>query len=349
MSKETMQWLNTMTLIGNTDKRGNAWHYRASDQSAESNHYPTAIPVADVKRRLFHWTPAEGSVTSEYLGADDFHTVTDPTRKTIIRPAGTFGADDTGEILGIFKTGYQVHDYSSWLVDNVGTILDSGLMVGSAGLLKGGAVAWVQCELDDTVTTPEGVEFRPFLTAATSVDGSLSTTYQTGAQVVVCDNTLAAAMGSAAKDTRVKIRHSKRSLDRISDVRDALGIVHSVADAFADEVATLTRLEVTDRQWQAFLEAHAPITPGDTKSISKTLAEKRREELGTLYRHDLRVAPWQGTAFGVLQAVNTHAHHVQTVRGMERAERNMTRMVEGEWAKLDAATLATLTKVLATV
>ena len=27
MSQETSQWLNTRTLIGFTDKRGNAWHY----------------------------------------------------------------------------------------------------------------------------------------------------------------------------------------------------------------------------------------------------------------------------------------------------------------------------------
>jgi hypothetical protein len=53
MSKETIQWLNTQTLIGMTEKRGNAWHYRAEEQGDEPNHYPLAIPVEDVKRRLF--------------------------------------------------------------------------------------------------------------------------------------------------------------------------------------------------------------------------------------------------------------------------------------------------------
>ena len=32
MSKETLQHLNTNTLIGNTDARGTAWHYRAEHQ-----------------------------------------------------------------------------------------------------------------------------------------------------------------------------------------------------------------------------------------------------------------------------------------------------------------------------
>jgi len=35
MPKETFQWLNTMTLIGFTAKRGHAWHYRGSGQGAE--------------------------------------------------------------------------------------------------------------------------------------------------------------------------------------------------------------------------------------------------------------------------------------------------------------------------
>ena len=34
MSRETLQHLNTHTLIGNTDQRGHAWHYRAVDQGA---------------------------------------------------------------------------------------------------------------------------------------------------------------------------------------------------------------------------------------------------------------------------------------------------------------------------
>src|SRR3954467_3707736 len=53
MSRETLQHLNTNTLIGNTDHRGTAWHYRAEEQGDKSNHYPGPIPQEDWKRRLF--------------------------------------------------------------------------------------------------------------------------------------------------------------------------------------------------------------------------------------------------------------------------------------------------------
>jgi len=35
MSRETLNWLNTNTLIGFTDKRGHAWHWRAQEQDGE--------------------------------------------------------------------------------------------------------------------------------------------------------------------------------------------------------------------------------------------------------------------------------------------------------------------------
>lgn len=39
MSKETLHHFNTQTLIGNTEHRGTAWHYRAEHQGKEPNHY----------------------------------------------------------------------------------------------------------------------------------------------------------------------------------------------------------------------------------------------------------------------------------------------------------------------
>lgn len=347
MSKETAEWLNTRTLIGYTSKRGNAWHYREDEQGAEPNHYDTDIPVEDVRRRLFAWAAAEGDLTTTYLTEDGVNTLTDGTRKAIVRPAGTFGPDDPGAVLGVFKNGYTVHQYDEWLISNVSTLLDADLKIGSAGLLKGGAVAWVQVELDDTLEVC-GVQHRPFVTAATSMDGSLATTYQRGTQVVVCDNTLSAALD--ADDPTVKVRHSRKSLTRIAEIRDALEIVHVIGEDFARQVERLTNTAVTDAQWAAFLDAHTPLSDpktGEQKTgRGLTMAQTTRGKLSGLYFTDPRVAPWKGSAYGVLAAVNTYTHHEQNVRGGTRLERNMLRMATGEHDTLDAQTLATLNRVL---
>ena len=59
LSKETALWLNTKTLIGLTDKRGTAWHYRSELQGDQSNHYPGAIPIGHVIDRLFNFEVLE--------------------------------------------------------------------------------------------------------------------------------------------------------------------------------------------------------------------------------------------------------------------------------------------------
>jgi phage/plasmid-like protein (TIGR03299 family) len=350
MSQETEQWLNQNILVGFTSKRGNAWHYRSSAQGAESNHYEEAIPQEDVTRRLFSWDFLEGDVSSTVVHADGVTVVEAPDRKAIIRPDGAIPGMDAG-VLGIFKTGYQVHPYQEWLLDNVSSILDdSELQVASAGLLKGGAVAFVQVEMPENIETPEGFAFRPFLTAATSVDGSLSSTYQTGVTAVVCDNTLSAALAEKESANRIKVRHSRNSLGRVSDVRDALQIVYSTADAFAAQVAELSAQTVSDREWAAFLDAHVPVPPvkaGARGTRSNTMANNKRDELQTLWDNDNRVSPWKNTAFGVVQAVNTHAQHIAGVKGATRADRNALASIEGRFQALDADTLQTLRKVLA--
>lgn len=336
MSRETITHLNQQTLIGYTDKRGTAWHYRADEQGAEPNHYTGPIPTEDVRRRLFNWKALEGQITATALTQDGVLTTTAEDRKAIMR-------SDTGAILGVFKSGYQVHDYDQWLIQNVENLLDADLHIGSAGLLKGGAVAWVQVEMDDTLET-EGVQFRPFLTAATSLDGSLASTYQVGAQVVVCDNTLSVALGADSAH-RVRVRHSAKSLGRINDVRAALNIVHHTAEAFTEQVDRLTRVEVTDQQWAKFLGEHFQAS-GDSKR-SQTITERKRAEVDHFYSEHPWVAPWKGTGWGVLSAINTWTHHGQDVRGASRAERNMERAVKGQVAQVDAGALSSLEKVLA--
>lgn len=149
-------------------KRGQAWHYRADDQGDEPNHYPGAVPIADVGRRLFGWDAGTAAVYAEYFNEDGFVRLTDETRKAVVRPAGAFGPEDPGAILGLFKDGYVIHQFREWLLGTVGSILDDELSIGSAVLLRGGAVAWVSVEVPETITTPEGVEFRPNLLACTS-------------------------------------------------------------------------------------------------------------------------------------------------------------------------------------
>ncbi len=361
MSKESLSWLNQNILIGNTDKRGHAWHYKASEQGTEPNHYPQFIPVADVERRLFAFdpvavpaafliriTPQEVFETSfgdrrrdvVYHQGVPYRVVVDVENKAIADPENDFAFD--------YPTNdYQIHNYRQWLLENVATILDADLGISSAGLLRRKAQAWVEVSIPDNITTPEGVVFRPNLLVFTSLDRTLSTTYKRTIGEVVCDNTLAARIGEEGE--QVRFRHTSNSLGRIGEARDALNIIYSAADDFAAQVAELCRVEVTEQQWQDVLAALVP-TQDKEPGRSLTIAENKKGKLNELYHFDPRCAQWQGTKWGVIQTANTFNLHEATVRnthGGGRVERNQLKVISGQADRVDSYVSQVVDLVLA--
>ena len=356
MSKETMVHLNTHTLIGFTDKRGKAWHYRADLQGAEPNHYAGAIPVADVQRRLFAWQAVPRRVAVEFPATLETMThlndVGEPMRWAVQTDRQAVAPSDRDHVMGMFKDSYKLHQYDQWLLQNVATIVDDDLAISSAGLLRDGALAWVEVSVPETITTPEGVAFRPNLLAATSFDGSLATTIKRTVQATVCDNTLAVAQRE--KGQTVKIRHSSNSLGRITDVREALALVHSTADDFAAEVAQLTQQAVSPLQFKQVIDLVFPVSDSESRR-AVTNAQNKIDQVMHLYRFDPRCQDWQGTAFGVLQTLNTWRHHEQgglpgstsAEKRAARANRNAYRAITGETQTADAEVAAILASVLA--
>jgi len=346
MSRETLATLNTSTLIGFTDKRGHAWHYRQEDQGEQSNHYPGAIPVGDVTRRLFDFTaearPVYVALPTDLSTADTIGPDGAPIRYAQVSDRQAITHSRTGDVFGLFTDGYTIHQFGEWLVESVSPLLSDTITIGSAGVLRRGAVAWVSVEAPESMTTRQGVEFRPNLLAATSHDGSLATTYRMVATNVVCDNTMSTALRERGPQYRVK--HSRYSTLRLADARDALGLLEITADNFTAGVQALCEQSVTDAQWSAFLAATAPIPAKPGRA--QTLAVTKQDALRRLWNHDARVSPWARTAWGVVQAVNTYVHHEQTVRGAGRAARNMQRAVTGGVDELDRTSLTTLDRIL---
>jgi len=352
MSRETIEDLNINTLIGFTEKRGTAWHYRAEHQGDQSNHYPGPVPIVDVRRRLFNWVAESRRMAmeepAELETMDHLDDNGAPMRWGVQADLQGIARSDNHHRMGVFTDGYLAHQYDMWLLTTVGNLLDDDLAISYAGLLRLGAIAWVEVSVPDSITTPEGVTFRPNLLATTSFDGSISTTFKRTITDTVCDNTREIALSERGE--AYKVKHSKYSQMKLADARAALDIVHTVADDFAAEVRQLCETKVTDAQWKAFMEAHVPdVDDKGTKLTGRSLThvENKRSALRRLYSLDLRVAPWAGTAHGVLQAVNTYEHHENSVRGGDRAERNMLRAVTGEFGNIDRATWSTLAKILA--
>jgi len=316
MSKETLEHLNTQVLIGFTEQRGTAWHYKKEKQGSEPNHYPAAIPVGDVQRRLFSW---QAVAMPMFITAPDGTRHEVPNRQAIVR-------NDTWSVLGVPSKSYQPHQYDEWLLKQVSNLLDDDLSIGSAGLLKGGAVAWVQVEMSENWKVA-GVEFRPHLLATTSFNGEIATLYKRTCTIVVCDNTRAAALREDGQEFRVK--HTANSLLRLSEARDALYVVQQWGEDFSKEIENLMKVKVSDREFDRFLIILAPSDDRESKQ-SQTRSENLRNTLRQMWQTDIRCAPFRGTGFGAVQTVNTWRQHIKPTRaGRSTLERTMLDTMTG--------------------
>lgn len=342
MSRETMEDLNRYNLIGFTAERGHFWHWREDLQGDEPNHYDGAIPVADVIRRLFYWDAISSPVLAQIpvdptVEPSGFITIEDASRQAIVRP-------DTQTILGLFSEGYKIHQYKEWLIDNVTLLMDDDLQIGSAGLLDKGGMAYVQIEMPKNIEIPEvGEAFRPYFLATTSLNGKLSTTFKRVYTRVGCDNTCEYALGE--KSATSKIKHTKYSKFDVNAEREKHSLMEAMTEDIIADVLAKTKREVTGKQFISWLDAFAPVPEDEGRA--KTMAERKREELLTLWMHDERVAPWAGTEWGVQQLANTHAQHFASVnKGTSRVERNVLGAATGKLFDADNTALALLNQVL---
>lgn len=348
MSRETIQWLNENTLIGFSEKRGRAWHYR----QGSDNHYVGGVPMDDVRKRLFDWHAEERpvivghNITDDADGAFTLPDEVIPGYKAWVHPK-------TGEVLGVHKSTRALHQYDEWLLDVAEPILGQGVEIGTAGVLRGGRIAWVQFEVPETFQTPEGVTFRPFVLARSSMDASVATTWSRSITNTVCDNTMAIA-ATQHGGQRIVFRASGDNAEKLAGAREALGLIDASASDFTRQVGELTATRFSNSDFQKLAKIIVPGERPETGSKRDngrawahwTKVRGKREYLADLWAHDERVAPWTGTAFGAWQAFNTYDQHERTVRG-NRVERNQLQVVKGAQDRQDAAILKAIMELAA--
>lgn len=342
MSTETAGWLNTNILVGFTKKNGRPWWFDESQQPEESTVYPGAIPSEDVERRIFNWEAQERPV---FVGGPNGEVLEVEDRKAIVH--GT-----TNQLFKIARSDYEIHQYQDVLFQKVKDILDDGeLHIGSAGLLRRGAGAFVTVEPSENLIAQCGLELKPRLLAATSHDSKLATTYKMVGTIVVCDNTLAMAL--AESGPRYKARHTKKSKIRIGDIREELGLrIANSGDELVQFIDALADTTVSESQWQQIVELLAPVPEDSLPRVAARL-ENKREHLENLWASDYRCAPWKGSALGVFQVFNTYRLHIaggasdKENEPEKRFERNMTNLLSGVALQNDKEIFNAITMVTA--
>ena len=290
--------MSTQILVGFTKERGTAWLYKQDLESPETNYCTGALTVAQVRRRLFGWHAVELPMHITIpKGRQKGQSVPVAGRKAIVR-------DDTWQVIGTPSPTYKPQQYDKWL-DMISSkwLKGSDLQIGVAGTLKGGAIGWLQLETESNHEAC-GVEFRPHVLLATSFNGEIATLGKMVSTIVVCDNTRSLTRHGGTPD--ISLTHD--------DLHDVLATRAQFRDDFTKEITALSKMKVSDRDFDRYLIKSIPAKSTDSQQ-AKTRAVNTRDELRRMWQTDVRCAPFRGTAFGVVQTVNTWRQHHKPTRG----------------------------------
>jgi len=189
-----------------------------------------------------------------------------------------------------------------------------GFELETAGVLRDGKKLWALARTGQSVSLKGRDKVNGYLLLATACDGTLATTAQFTSVRVVCNNTLAIALGDSTG--AVKVPH--RSQFDAQAVKRQLGIAISSWDGFMVRMKALSERRVTAEAGEAYFRRvltyqanHAtdgPTTTANDSAIKAVLALFNGRGKGAT------LASASGTAWGLLNSVTEFVDHQRRAR-----------------------------------
>ncbi len=234
---------------------------------------------------------------------------------------------DTLDALSVVSKRYKVVQPMDILEFYRDLTEQSGFELETAGVLKGGRKLWALARTGQSLLLKGKDVTNGYVLLATACDGTLATTAQLTSVRVVCNNTLAVALGQGSG--AVKVPHST-TFDPIA-VKQQLGLSVSDWELFKSQLTALSGRKVKDSETHKYLVQvfSDPYASKDAPPINER-AMNRALELFQGHGRGSRLASSQGTAFGLLNAVTEFVDH-------ERRARSTDHRLDSAWFGQGAA------------
>lgn len=254
------------------------------------------------------WTIEEAEVRYVAAGNKTLGSIhAFPEQKVLYR-------SDTKAALSVVSARYNVVQPAQILEFYRDLTEVSGFELETAGVLKDGKKLWALAKTGQSVTLKGRDTVNGYLLLATACDGSLATTAQFTSVRVVCNNTLAIALGDGTGC--VKVPH--RSQFDAAAVKRQLGIATSSWDAFMVRTKALAERKITDSTAEAFLRRvliYSTANLPDRETIA--INERAIKAVGQLYAgrgKGADLASASGTAWGLLNSISEYVDHHRRAR-----------------------------------
>lgn len=187
-----------------------------------------------------------------------------------------------------------------------------GYQLETAGVLKDGKKLWALARTGQSASLKGKDTVNGYLLLATACDGSLATTAQFTSVRVVCNNTLAIALGDSTG--AVKVPH--RSQFDAQAVKRQLGIAISSWDGFMARMKALSDCKVNDAAAETFFRRVLtyPVGSGQPVPATNDSAIKAVQSLYVGKGMGATLASASGTAWGLVNSITEFVDHHRRAR-----------------------------------
>ena len=209
--------------------------------------------------------------------------------------------------LSVVSSRYQVVQPTEILEFYRDLIEVGGYEMETAGVLKEGRKLWALAKTGHSVTLKGRDTLNGYLLLATACDGTLATTAQFTSVRVVCNNTLAIALGT--NTGCVKVGH--RSQFDPQAVKEKLGIATSSWVGFMARVQALSQCRLTDKAAETYLR-EVLSTRVANAAHAVPASERAMRGVFDLYvgrGMGAALVSSKGTAWGLLNSVTEYVDH----------------------------------------
>lgn len=219
---------------------------------------------------------------------------------------------DTKAPLSVVSSRYQIVQPREILEFYRDLTEVGGFELETAGVLKDGRKLWALARTGQSVTLKGKDTVNGYLLLATACDGTLATTAQFTSVRVVCNNTLAIALGDSAG--AVKVPH--RSRFDSTAVKRQLGIAVSSWEGFMTRMKALADCKINDTTAEAFFR-RVLTYPGsgvNTESATNDRAIKAAQLLYAGGGMGATLTSASGTAWGLVNSITEFVDHQRRAR-----------------------------------
>lgn len=294
--------LETMAYVGSTP-----WHGLGNQLTS---HQPIEVWA---QQAGMDWDIREAPVRFMTENADNLGAIMSfPEQKVLFR-------SDTNAPLSVVSQRYKVVQPSEILEFYRDLTEISGFELETAGILKGGRKIWALARTGQSSTLKGNDTTNAYVLLATACDGTLATTAQFTSVRVVCNNTLAVALGDSTG--AVKVPHSTSFDPEV--VKRKLGISVSSWDGFMYRMKNLSERKVKSTEafnyfLRVFSDQSKPAGLTNERAMTKAMSLYEGRGKGA------ELASSKGTAFGLLNSVTEFVDH-------ERRARSVDHRLESAW------------------